>query len=406
MVALAACAAPGSEIGKSSDDGPLKIGFIAGLTGTAAGPAADMRAGFELYWDQVGHKSSGRDVELFVEDDEGDPEAGLAAARRLVEKEDVDVIVGPHFANVGLAVAQYLADQDVAMIYPIPASSEFLTHPIDTMFLAGGTAAQFTYPLGKWAAQQDAKTALTISSDYTFGHEIAGGFTDTFTKYGGTVKKQMWPPLGTTDYGPFVSQIAAGDYDVVFDGLQGEDAVAFQQAWNDYGLAKDGPKLVASPSTMDQSLLRTMADTSKGVISTGHFAEGRDKGVTADFVKKFEADNDSVPGYYAASGFFGAQLADAGIKELDGRIPDAKSFIDAVSDVHMDDSVFGPVQVDEHGNINLDVYLREVTKREGGGYWNTVMDVFPSVAPEFEFDYDAFLKMPPYSRGFQGVDTH
>lgn len=411
LLVLSACAPPGQddgdgggEAGADTSDTPVSVGFIAGLTGTAAAPASDMRNGFELFWEQENHEVAGREVELFVEDDEGEPDVGLSAARRLVEQENVDVVVGPHFAHVGLAVGEYLETVETPMIYPIPASEEFLLDPVDTMFLAGGTAAQYTHPLGKWAAQEAGLSAATISSDYTFGHEIAAGFAATFTDYGGEIENQMWPPLGTTDYGPFASEIAEGDYDVVFNGLQADDAVVFQEAWADYGLNEDGPTLVSSPSTMDQSLVRTMKETADGAISSGHFAEGRGEGDTADFVEAYEEANGEIPGYYAASGYFGAQLVAAALEELDGEIPDANAFIDAAGAVDLDDSVFGPATVDENGNLVLDVYMRQVKQRDDGAYWNTVDDVVEQVSPEFEYDYDAYLDKGAYSRDMQGTD--
>lgn len=401
---VAACSPPGGDDSGGEEGGALSIGFIAGLTGVAAGPAADMRNGFELYWDEIDNTVAGRDVKLIAEDDKGEPDVGLSVARRLVERENVDVVVGPHFANVGLAVAEYLSTTGTPMIYPIPASGELLREPIDTMFLAGGTAAQFTHPLGTWAAEQGAVNALTISSDYTFGHEIAGGFANTFTDHGGKIVKQLWPALGTTDYGPFVSQIASGDYDVVFNGLQAADSVVFQEAWVNAGLNDGGPLLVSSPSTIDQSLVRTMEATAEGTMSTGHFAEGKADGETAEFVAAYEEKYDQIPGYYAASGYFGAQLTAAAIEELDGEIPDAAAFIDAASSVALDDSVFGPVEVDENGNINLDVYLRKVERREDGAYWNVVQETFSSVPPQYEYDYDTFLERPVYNRDDQGTD--
>lgn len=402
---IGACAPPsGGGAGGDNGSQPLKVGFIAGLTGTAAGPAADMKNGFLLYWDQVGNKVAGRQVKTIVENDEGKPEVGLSVAKRLVQSEKVDVIVGPHFANVGSAVAQYLATTNTAMIYPIPASATFVKSPLPAMFLASGTAAQFTHPLGKWAAQKGYKKAATISSDYNFGHEIAGGFTNTFTDYGGKVADQIWVPLGTTDYAPFVSKLAAGGYDVVFDGLQAQDAVVFQQAWKNYGLAAKGPALVASPSTADQSLLRTMGDSANGLISSGHFAEGLDKGQTKAFVDAYLKKYGKIPGYYAASGYFGAQITAEAVLKLNGKIPGPKEFIQAAKSLELPDSVFGPVKLDEHGNVTMNVYIRQVVQRPGGGFWNVVKDTIPMVPPQFEYKYDAWLAEQPYTRSNQGQD--
>lgn len=401
---LTGCAPPSGAGNSSSSDGPIKVGFLASLTGVAAGPANDMRNGFDLFWRQHNNRAANRDIQEFVGDDEGKPNVGLSVASRLVEREQVDVMVGPHLASVGSAVGEYLGTKNVPMIYPIPASGEFMKKPIDTMLLAGGVAAQFTHPLGKWAAQQGKRRALTISSDYTFGQEIAGGFANTFTDYGGQVVKQLWAPLGTTDYGPFVSEIASGNYDVVFDGLQANDAVTFQKAWAGFGLGKNGPLLVGAPSTIDQSLIRSMGPAAEGTVSMGHFAEGRPGGETARFVSAYEQEFHQLPGYYAASGYFGAQLVAAALEKLGGKIPDAKSFIKAAGAISLPDSVFGPVSMDEHGNIKLDGYLRKVEKRPDGTLWNVVTDVIPGVSPSFEYNYDAFLAQPTYNRSYQGVD--
>lgn len=402
---VAGCAAPGGNGSSANDTSqPLKVGFIASLTGTAAGPAADMKNGFDLYWETTGSTVAGRKVQTFIENDEGKPEVGLSVARRLVEQDKVDVVVGPHFANVGTAVAQYLATTNTPMIYPIPASSELLEKPIASMFLAGGTASQDLQPLGKWAAQKGYKRAVTISSDYSFGQEIAGGFTNTFTDYGGTVADQIWVPLGTTDYAPFVSKIAAGNYDIVFDGLQAQDAVVFQQAWVNFGLAKKGPALVASPSTVDESLLRTMKDSAVGTYSTGHFAEGRSEGETAKFVAAFEKKTGKIPGYYAASGYFGAQITAAALEKLNGKIPDSATFITTAKKLQLADSVFGPIKMDANGNINMNDYVRKVEPRAAGGFWNVVDSTIPNVAPEFEYKYKPWLAEQPYTRDNQGKD--
>lgn len=402
---LAACAPPSGDAssgGGEDGDGPVRVGFIAGLTGTAAGPAADMQNGFDLYWEGRDNEVAGREVETFIENDEGKPEVGLSVAKRLVESENVDVIVGPHFAHVGSAVAEYLGGTDTAMIYPIPASSEFLVNPIDSMFLAAGVAPQFTLPLGKWATEQGHKTAVTISSDYTFGHEIAAGFANSFVDNGGTITEQIWVPLGTADYGPFASQLSQLKPDIVFNGLQAQDAVVFQQAWEEFGLDSDTTQ-VASLSTMDQSLLRTMKGTSEGTLSAGHFAEGKDSGETKEFVDAYKAAYDDVPGYYAASGYFGAQLVAGAIESMEEPNAEwsAEEFITSVRALKLEDSVFGPVTLDENGNVNLDVYIREVVEQDGE-YINSVVDTIPAVSPQFEYDYDEFIAGQPWTRDKQG----
>jgi branched-chain amino acid transport system substrate-binding protein len=53
---------PASAQGK----GPIKIGLLTPLTGVVASGGKEIQEGFELYWNQVGHKIAGREVQVFV----------------------------------------------------------------------------------------------------------------------------------------------------------------------------------------------------------------------------------------------------------------------------------------------------------------------------------------------------
>ncbi len=74
--------------------GPIKIGFIAPLSGGMAATGKDMLAGFQLYLEEIGHTAAGRKIELIVEDDEANPATGLTKTRKLVEKDGVHLMTG------------------------------------------------------------------------------------------------------------------------------------------------------------------------------------------------------------------------------------------------------------------------------------------------------------------------
>ncbi|MGH7375263.1 MAG: ABC transporter substrate-binding protein, partial [Candidatus Rokuibacteriota bacterium] len=52
---------------------PIKIGFLAPLTGGAAQIGRDTVNGFEMYLEEAGQQIAGRKVELIVEDTAGNP---------------------------------------------------------------------------------------------------------------------------------------------------------------------------------------------------------------------------------------------------------------------------------------------------------------------------------------------
>src|SRR5437899_6857681 len=105
---VAACAPPGAPGAAPKSSRPVKVGFLAPTTGTSAASGNDMINGWKLYWKTNAGTVAGREVQTVFEDTGGDVNTALTKARQFVEQQQVDMIVGPLFANEGLAVADYL----------------------------------------------------------------------------------------------------------------------------------------------------------------------------------------------------------------------------------------------------------------------------------------------------------
>src|SRR5947208_12441718 len=84
---------------------PIKIGFLAPLTGGAAQIGRDMVNGFEMYLEETGHQIAGRKVEVIVEDTTGNPGTAITKFRKFAESDRVDMVVGEAFAHIGYALA-------------------------------------------------------------------------------------------------------------------------------------------------------------------------------------------------------------------------------------------------------------------------------------------------------------
>src|SRR5712692_4092992 len=138
----AACAppgAPGSVPSQQQQTGPIKVGLLAPTTGTSAASGQDMLKGWNLYMKLNGNKMAGREVQTLSEDTAGDPNTALTKARQFVEQQQVDMIVGPLFANVGLAVADYLKTTGTPGFYPIVSADDLTQrHRVDNVVRVAG----------------------------------------------------------------------------------------------------------------------------------------------------------------------------------------------------------------------------------------------------------------------------
>ena len=102
---------------------PIKIGFLAPLTGAAAQIGRDMENGFTMYLEAPGHQMAGRKVELIVEDTAGNPGTAITKFRKFVESDRVDMVVVETFAHIGYALAPKADEYKMPTIFCACGSS-------------------------------------------------------------------------------------------------------------------------------------------------------------------------------------------------------------------------------------------------------------------------------------------
>lgn len=385
---------------------PIKIGLLTPLTGVVASGGKEIAEGFNLYWNQVGHKVAGRDIQVITEDDGSSPDIALQKARKLVEQEKVDFLVGDLLANTGLAVAEYVKGNGVPYFIPVIAADDLTQRKRipNVIRVAGYTASQMPRPLADWAFKKKGmRKIITISQDYAFGHEQCGGFAQVFTELGGTIVAQYWTPLNTQDFSPYLAQIQSANPDAVFAMQTGADATRLIQQWDNFGLKGKIPLLGAQNFT-DQSVIRTLGAESEGIITSAHFAEGSSLPATKKFVTDYDALYKHLPSLYGFAHYSAAMWIAQAITAVHGNVADRAAFLDAVRKVVLTNSPFGnAISLDAYGNPIYDIYIRQVVKRPDGRYWNVPIETYPKVSQFWTYKPEEYMKQPSYSRTFQGI---
>ena len=229
--ALVAALVALSITGTLAQSNPIRIGLLPPLTGAAASSGRELVDGWELYWKQAGRNVANRPVEVTIEDDGSVPDIALQKARRLVQQRNVNMLVGNVLANTGLAVAEFVKGTGTPYFMPVIAADDLTQRKRipNVMRIAGFAASQMTRPLADWCLKQGYRRVVTIGQDYTFGHEQAGGFVQTFTEGGGQVVQQLWHPINTSDFSPYLGQLQGLKPDVVFAVETGSDAARLLQ---------------------------------------------------------------------------------------------------------------------------------------------------------------------------------
>ena len=394
---------------RAADAGPIKVALLAPTSGSAAAAGHDMVAGWQLYWKEHDNKVAGRTVQTTVYDTTSNAAHALDQARRAVEQDGAQMIVGPYLANEGLAVAPYGIQHRIPMFFPTVSADDLSQRQANAFVIkvAGWTSSLPTHPAGEWAYEQGHRKMVTLANSYAFGYENAGGFAQTFTQKGGKIVDQIWAPLGTADYSPYISRVQSAAPDALFVEMVGADAVHFLTQWSQLGL-KSKIALIANETTTDQSNIRSIApEIVEGITSFGHFAEGRDAPATRAFIDKYGKAEGVLPSYMATSFYTAAQWIGQAIEKVHGNTADVGTLLRAVREIKLADSPFGPMTLDQYGAPVENVYVRKVVATTGDAAkyaktWNVVVKTYPRVSQFWTWRAVDYLKQPVYSPSYQG----
>lgn len=395
-VVFAAATGPGLAWAQK---GPIRIGFLAPMTGGAAAVGKDMVNGLTMYLDEIGHRIAGRQVEVIVEDTQGKPDVALTKLRKLVESDKVQVLAGGLFAHVGYALAPKVDEYRVPMLYPVMAADDLTQRqPAKWVVRTGWTSSQPSHPFGEWVVKTlGYKKVVTIGMDYAFGWEVVGGFQKSFEEAGGQVIQKLWPPLGTTDFGPYLAQIRR-DADAVFALMVAASSLRFPKQYQDAGLKARLP-LIGGGTTFDEFVLPSLGDEAIGGISPLIYSAALDTPVNKRFVKDYRAKFGKVPSYYSETCYTTGRWINEAAKAIGGNVEESEKFLAALRRVEIPDAPRGPIKLDATGNPIQNIYVRKVEKKDGE-LWNTVIQTFPAVSQFWKYTPEEFLKQRVYSRDF------
>jgi branched-chain amino acid transport system substrate-binding protein len=381
----------------------MKVGYISPITGNFAIAGQEMVDGWNLYWEINGTEVNGVTVETIVEDDAGNPETSLTKAKKLVEADNVDMVVWPLLSNTALAVAAYTSTVDVPNLHPVAAADDLTQRSANDFTVRTGSmsGSQMHYPGGVWAAEEGHETAVTLCPDYAFGWESCAGFVQGFEQNGGEVTAQYWYPNGTSDFSTYVSQIQSAGADIAFVASAGvAPGPDFLRSFFGLGLG-DSQELLMNCCSLDQATLRALGDEVLGFHSVSNWAEGRDSDVVREFNEAYSDKYEGkIPSLNVAGGYMTASLV-ASVIEENGYLTGAE-LVEAISAITIEDSILGKVTFDDYHNLIAPVYIREVTKHDDGKLYNTPIETFEAVDQWLGRSPEEALAQPNYSQDFQG----
>ena len=221
---------------------PVKIGLDNPLTGTYAAVGGNELHGCELAVEQINAKGGilGRQVKLLVEDStSGDAGTAVQKARKLIERDKVNFLLGNVNSALALAMADVSSEKGVLHIVPGGHTDAVTGKTCHwNVFRVCNTTQMEANAVAPALVRDGGKKWYYITPDYAFGHTLQAGLENAGAKLGVTKIGADLTPLGTTDFSSYLIKAQAAKPDVIIFLVQGNDMInALKQAVQ-FGLEK------------------------------------------------------------------------------------------------------------------------------------------------------------------------
>ncbi|WP_409333145.1 ABC transporter substrate-binding protein [Trujillonella humicola] len=242
-LALTACnSAEGSSSGgggNSADGDTIPIGNVTAITGMG-GTFDGYRAGLVAYVEWLNDQGGidGKQVELFLEDDEADPAKNAAAVRRLVEERGIIATVGDATQGSSAGGAPYLEEQGIPAIAGWGNGEEWFGQHENLFVIVSSQGEERCAPwLADMAIADDAQDVAFFGYDIPIGIQDIECHLAAWEAQGQAepVARPAYASLTQADYRPIIQPaIDAGAQNLIVN-IGASDMARFIQAAEQLG---------------------------------------------------------------------------------------------------------------------------------------------------------------------------
>ncbi|HST46128.1 MAG TPA: ABC transporter substrate-binding protein [Luteimonas sp.] len=288
-----------------SDD-MVRIGVMGDLSGPYSGnggPGSVLAARMAI--EDFGGKVANKTIELVSVDDQNKPDVGLNAARKWIETDKVDAIVGGSASSIALGVQTLMKDKQKPYLIAGTVSSDLTGKACSPM------AFQFlvdTYSLPKAGVQtlidNGIKNFFFVTVDYAFGAALQTEATRFIEQSGGKVVGSVKHPLGTTDFSSYLLQAQSSGAKAIVILNAGLDLSNSLKQAAEFRITRSGQSLSVFGMTIN-SVAAMGLETAQGLNITVPFYWDGDE-ASRTWSKRFMERNKGVVPTYIHAGVYSA----------------------------------------------------------------------------------------------------
>ena len=317
---------------------PVKVGLITDASGAlaiygvhilrsfmlgmeyATGAAGSAGEKFDIAQTQENvFKIDDCEIQVFVRDDGSNAENTATVARELIDVQKVNILVGT-VSSGATATLQGIALESKIPLIVAPAAANDITGVNFNEYTFRTSRNNYQDAMNECIAlTQQYKTFVQIAPDYAFGRGSATAFRDACTLDGGTfVADDIFAPADTTEFTPYMDQIAASGADAYIVTWAGSGFVPLMQSAVDQGVTE---KMALGATFIDNVLMPVWYGNAVGSTSGILYHYSAPKNAINDFLKaQDKARYGVMPDLFDADGMNAAIMVVETIQAANGDV--------------------------------------------------------------------------------------
>jgi branched-chain amino acid transport system substrate-binding protein len=363
LLTVTACGSGTGSEGGASD--PVRVGILAPFSGVLAGSGPPIKESVNLWLSQHNNSIAGRPVKLYVADDKSTVDGEVAAARSLVERDRVSIVIGLVNSAGALAVRDYLARKKVLTL-DVVANSDDLRSPGKNpyLFVLPPTPIQTASAAAVLANTLKYKNIDVIADNFVGARSWVDPLVSRFKELGGKAVSQQYPPFPTSDYAPFVSKVQMSSADAVVALMYGGDALAFLRQWRSFDV-KLPLYSVGAMLEPTSTFLPATKGAAKGMYTYWNYSPAFPTQENTLFTQLYRDHLRRNPGAFDMQTFTALDFVAAAYEAVNSNTPNNDALAQALATIEVDTPV-GKVSFNAEHGINWNMYLMQVGVDKNG----------------------------------------
>ena len=343
---------------------PIRVGFVAGLSGRVADLGVAGRNGAILAMEERNAAGGigGRPIELLIRDDEQNPEKAKQVVSELLGQ-NLEVIIGPMTSSMAMTMLPLVNASQTILVSPTVTTTD-LQGKDDNFLRVISVTTEYAsknarYQYEKLGRRKTAVLYDTKNSSYTLSW--LNDFRKTFTELGGTIIREQ--PFQSSDEGAFsaiVSDVLAAGPDLVLTIANAVDAAIICQQ-----VRKQNPsQAIVMAEWASTERFAELAGTASEEVYVSQFLDRNDPSPRyQNFLKAYRERFGLEPGFAGLAGYDAALV----VLEAYAKRKSGQSLKEAIITQSAFPCLQQTITIDRYGDANRKTFLTVI---RNGQYLN------------------------------------